>query len=261
MQIPASPVVSRFAYQTALVIGAGSGIGRAIALRLAREGARVFVLDISPETAHETTALIQAPGGQGIAIICDVGDTEAVSRAFEDIDRLDVLVNSAGIAHVGTVEHTAPEDLDRVYRVNVKGTFHSLHFGVPLIRRSGGGAVLNLASFAAKLGIADRFAYSMSKGAVLAMTLSVARDYVRQGIRCNCLCPARVRTPFIEDFLEKYHPTEKEQMFEKFSAFQPIGRMGTPEEVAALAAFVYSKEAPFITGVSYDIDGGVMSLR
>ena len=261
MQIPVSQAIPRFTGQTAMVTGAGSGIGRAIALRLATEGARVFALDLSPDTAEETAALIDRAGGQANAVACDVGDTDSVSRAFERVGRLNVLVNSAGIAHVGTVEQTTPEDLDRIYRINVKGTFHGLHFAVPLFRRSGGGAILNLASFAAKIGIADRFAYSMSKGAVLAMTLSVARDYVVQGIRCNCLCPARIHTPFIDSFLEKYHPTDKERMFEKLSAFQPIGRMGTPEEVAALAVFLCSPEASFITGTAYDIDGGVISLR
>jgi 2-keto-3-deoxy-L-fuconate dehydrogenase len=196
MPIPVSRVTSRLIGQTALVTGVGSGICCAIALRLATEGARVFALDLSGETAQETAALILDAVGQSIAMTCDVGDTDSVSRVFERLDRLNVLVNSAGIAHVGTVEETTPEDLDRIYRVNVKGTFHSLHFGAPLIRRSGGGAILNLASFAAKVGIADRFAYSMSKGAVLSMTLSVARDYVVHGIRCNCLCPARIHTPF-----------------------------------------------------------------
>jgi len=261
MPIPTSPVTARFTRQTALVTGAGSGIGREISLRLAAEGACVVALDLSPETAADTAALIQDAGGQGIAIICDVGDTESVSRAFQHLDRLDVLVNSAGIAHVGTVEQTTPEDLDRLYRVNVKGTYHGLHFGLPLIRRSGGGAILNLASFAAKVGIVDRFAYSMSKGAVVSMTLSVARDYVAHGIRCNCLCPARIHTPFIDGFLDKYHPTEKERMFEQLSAYQPLGRMGTPEEVAALAVFLCSPEAAFITGTAYDIDGGLISLR
>jgi NAD(P)-dependent dehydrogenase (short-subunit alcohol dehydrogenase family) len=261
MQILVSQVAPRFTGQTALVTGAGSGIGRAIALRLATEGARVFALDLSLDTAEETAAIIDDAGGYAIAVACDVGDTDSVSRAFEDIGRLNVLVNSAGIAHVGTVEQTTPEDLDRVYRVNVKGTFHAVRFGMPLIRRSGSGAILNLASFAAKIGIADRFAYSMSKGAVLAMTLSIARDYVTHGIRCNCLCPARIHTPFIDGFLEKYHPTDKERMLEKLSAFQPVGRMGTPEEVAALAVFLCSPEAAFITGTAYDIDGGVISLR
>jgi NAD(P)-dependent dehydrogenase (short-subunit alcohol dehydrogenase family) len=261
MTIPMAPVTSRFAGQTALVTGAGSGIGRAIALRLATEGARVFSLDISSDAAEETAALIHGAGGQATAIACDVGDTGSVSRVFEDLDRLNVLVNSAGIAHVGTVEQTTPEDLDRIYRVNAKGTFHSVHFGVPLIRRSGSGAILNLASFAAKIGIVDRFAYSMSKGAVLAMTLSIACDYVAHGIRCNCLCPTRVHTAFIDGFLETFHPTEKERVFEKLSAFQPIGRMGTPQEVAALAVFLCSPDAAFIIGAAYDIDGGAISLR
>lgn len=256
-----STVTSRFAGQSALVTGGGSGIGRAIALRLGVEGARVVVLDLCAETAEETAALIQRAGGQARAITVDVSDTAAVARAFKDLDHLSVLVNSAGVGHRGTVEQISPEELDRIYRVNVKGIYHSLHFGIPLIRRSGGGAILNLASFAAKVGIAERFAYSMSKGAVLAMTLSVARDYLMHGIRCNSLCPARIHTPFIDVFLEKLPPAEREPMFAKMRDFQPIGRMGTPEEVAALAVFLCSPEAAFITGVAYDIDGGVMSLR
>lgn len=253
--------LQRFAGQTTVITGAGSGIGRAIALRLAAEGAQVSALDLALNDAEETAALIRAAGGQAEAVECDVGETDSVCRVFARLDRCDVLVNSAGIAHVGTVEHTAPADLDRIYRVNVKGVYHALHFGVPLLRRSGGGAILNLASVAAKIGIVDRFAYSMSKGAVLAMTLSVARDCVEQKIRCNCLCPARIHTPFVDGFLKENYPTEKERMFHRLSAFQPIGRMGTPEEVAALAAFLCSPEAAFITGAAYDIDGGVISMR
>lgn len=269
MCVPSSPtpkpvtfsVVSRLTGQTALVTGAGSGIGRAIALRLATEGASVIALDLSRDSAEETAALIEEGGGHATVIACDVGDTDAVSNAFSALDRLDVLVNSAGVAHVGTVEQTTSQDLDRIYRVNVKGTYHCVHFGLPLIRKSGSGAILTLASFAAKIGVADRFAYSMSQGAILTMTLSIARDYVAQGIRCNCICSGRVDTPFISGFLEKYHPNEKERMFEKMSAFQPIGRMGTAQEIAALAVFLCSSEAAFITGTAYDIDGGVVSMR
>jgi NAD(P)-dependent dehydrogenase (short-subunit alcohol dehydrogenase family) len=251
---------ARFAGMLAVITGAASGIGRAIALRLGAEGAQVVALDLALEAAEGTAESIRAAGGQARALTCDVGDTESVRDAFSRFDRLDVLVNSAGVAHVGTVEKTTPEDLDRLYRVNVKGVYHCLNFGIPRLRQ-GGGAILNLASIVSKIGIVDRFAYSMTKGAVLAMTLSVARDYVDQGIRCNCLCPARIHTPFVDGFLEKKYPAEKERMFEQLSSFQPIGRMGTPEEVAALAAFLCSEEAAFITGVAYDIDGGVTSLR
>jgi NAD(P)-dependent dehydrogenase (short-subunit alcohol dehydrogenase family) len=250
----------RFKGLTALVTGAGSGIGRAIALRLAAEGARLYALDLMLQAAQETVDLIGVAGGEAQALTCDVGDTDAMQRVFADLERLDALVNSAGIAHVGTVEQTTPDDVDRLYRVNVKGVYHALHFGIPLMRRSGG-AILNLASIASKIGIADRFAYSMSKGAVLAMTRSVARDYIKQGIRCNCLCPARIHTSFVDGFLEKNYPSDKERMFEQLAAFQPIGRMCTPEEVAALAAYLCSPEAAFITGAAYDIDGGVIALR
>jgi NAD(P)-dependent dehydrogenase (short-subunit alcohol dehydrogenase family) len=256
-----SPVEGQFSGRTALVTGAGSGIGRAIALRLGAEGAQVWALDVAADTAEQTATLIREAGGHAAALTCDLGDTDATARAFANLDRLDVLVNSAGIAHVGTVEKVMPDDLDRLYRVNIRGLYHSLHYAIPVLRRTGGGAILNLASIASKIGIVDRFAYSMSKGAVLAMTLSVARDYIGEGIRCNCLCPARIHTPFVDGYLEKNYPTEKEQKFRELSAFQPIGRMGTPQEVAALAVFLCSSEAGFITGAAYDIDGGVISMR
>jgi NAD(P)-dependent dehydrogenase (short-subunit alcohol dehydrogenase family) len=151
--------------------------------------------------------------------------------------------------------------LDRLYAVNVRGVYHGLHFGLPKMLAAGGGVVLNLCSVAAKIGIADRFAYSMTKGAVLSMTLSVARDFVNRGIRCNCLCPARVHTPFVDGFLAKNYPGQEAAMREKLAAWQPIGRMGAPDEIAGLAAYLCSDEASFITGAAYDIDGGVTSLR
>ncbi len=251
----------RFAGRTALVTGGGSGIGRAIALRLAGEGAEILILEARAEPAEAVAAEIRAAGGVAREIVADVSDTAAMRAAFAGIERLHILVNNAGIAHVGNVLDTTPEDFDRVCAVNVKGVYHGLHFGVPKLLASGGGTIVNLASIASKLGLADRFAYGMSKGAVLTMTLSVARDLVGRGVRCNCVCPARVHTPFVDGFLARNYPGREAEMFEKLSAAQPIGRMGRPEEVAALVAFLCSDEAAFITGSAYDIDGGATLLR
>ena len=251
----------RFAGRTALVTGGGSGIGRAIALRLAGEGAEILILEARAEPAEAVAAEIRAAGGVAREIVADVSDTAAMRAAFAGIERLHILVNNAGIAHVGNVLDTTPEDFDRVCAVNVKGVYHGLHFGVPKLLASGGGTIVNLASIASKLGLADRFAYGMSKGAVLTMTLSVARDLVGRGVRCNCVCPARVHTPFVDGFLARNYPGREAEMFEKLSAAQPIGRMGRPEEVAALVAFLCSDDAAFITGSAYDIDGGATLLR
>ncbi len=256
-----TPLSSRFVGKHALVTGGGSGIGRAIAVRLAAEGAQVAVLERSAEAGEGTVAEIVAAGGAARVIAVDVANTEAMAAAFASLERLDVLVNNAGIAHVGDVVTTTAADLDRIYAVNVKGVYHGLHFGVQKLLASGGGAIVNLASLASKVGLADRFAYGMSKGAVYTMTLSVARDFVSRGIRCNCVCPARVHTPFVDGFIAKNYPGKEAEMFAKLSAAQPIGRMGEPAEIAALVAFLCSSEAAFITGSAYDIDGGATLLR
>lgn len=255
--------LQRYHDKHAVVTGAGSGIGRAIAIRLAREGARVTILELSERDGENAAAAIRQFAGKesALAVQCDVSDAQSVRRAFSEITSLDVLVNNAGIAHVGTVEQTSSDDLDRLYRVNVKGVYHCLHFGVPLLLEQGGGSILNMGSIASKIGLKERFAYSMTKGAVFAMTLSVARDYVDKGIRCNCVCPARIHTPFVDGYLEKNYRDRKEEVFRELSAYQPIGRMGRPEETAALVAFLCSDEAAFITGAAYDIDGGVVQLR
>ena len=245
----------------AVVTGGGSGIGRATALQLAADGFDVRIFELSVESGQETLNLIQMAGGTGAIQSVDVSDTASVRSAFESLSKLDALVNNAGVAHVGNVLNTSPEDLDRLYRINVRGAYHCLHFGIPLLLESGGGSIVNLASIASKVGIPDRFAYSMTKGAVFSMTLSVARDFVDKGIRCNCVCPARVHTPFVDGFLAKNYPGQEAEMFAKLSAGQPIGRMGNPAEIATLIAFLCSPQAAFITGSAYDIDGGFTLLR
>lgn len=249
----------RLAGKTALITGAAAGIGRAIAERLAAEGAHILALDLTAEKTADTHAAITAAGGKCTVLSADVADTEAMRTAFAEVPKLHILVNNAGIAHIGTATTTTPADLDRTYAVNVRGIYHALHFGIP--KMTDGGSIVNLCSVAATLGIPDRFAYSMTKGAVLSMTMSVARDYLASGIRCNCVCPARIHTPFVEGYLDQNYPDTKAEMFAKLSAWQPIGRMGTPAEVAALIAFLASDEAAFITGSAYDIDGGVTHLR
>jgi NAD(P)-dependent dehydrogenase (short-subunit alcohol dehydrogenase family) len=254
-------MVQRLAGKTALVTGGGSGIGQAIAVRLAAEGAHVIILEARAEAGESTAAAITAAGGAAEVAVADVSNTDSMRAVFERLAKLDILVNNAGISHVGNVLNTSPEDLDRVYSVNVKGVYHGLHFGVPKLLAGGGGAIVNLASIVSKVALQDRFAYGMSKGAVLTMTLAVARDFVDKGIRCNCVCPARVHTPFVDGFLAKNYPGKEKEMFAKLSAAQPIGRMGQPGEIAALVAFLCSDEAGFITGSAYDIDGGATLLR
>ena len=247
--------------KTAVVTGGGSGIGQAIALLFARQGAEVAVLDLNEEGAAQTIRDIESGGGKGRFHRCDVSSSENVREVFGAIARLHILVNSAGVSHIGRLETTTEADFDRVFRVNVKGVFNVMQAALPKMQANGGGVILNLASVAATVGIADRFAYSMTKGAVLSMTLSVARDYLDQNIRCNCISPGRVHTPFVDDFLRKNYPGQEREMFEKLSKAQPIGRMGTPAEMASLALYLCSDEAGFVTGTDYPIDGGFTHLR
>lgn len=254
----------RLAGKTAIITGAGSGIGRAIAIRFAFDGARVNVVDLQLTAAQSTCSEISLQGGVARALACDVSNQAQVQEVFHEITRAEpvhILVNNAGISHVGKIESTSEADFDRVFRVNVKGYYNCMQAVVPHMRQNSGGTILNLASVAASAGLADRFAYSMSKGAVVSMTYSVARDYLAHNIRCNSISPARVHTPFVDDYLRKNYPDHESEMFEKLSAAQPIGRMGEPKEVAAFAAFLCSDEAAFITGVDYPIDGGFLNLH
>jgi NAD(P)-dependent dehydrogenase (short-subunit alcohol dehydrogenase family) len=248
--------------KVAVVTGAGSGIGQAIALLFARQGAQVGALDLNPAAARATTEKIRAAQGQATALACDVGDAVQVEATFEravaERGQIDILVNSAGVAHVGSVLTTSEEEFDRVYRVNVKGVYLCSRAALPPMLKQGAGVILNLASIASHIGLPDRFAYSMSKGAVHTMTMSIAVDYMKK-IRCNCISPARVHTPFVDGFLAKNYPGREKEMFQKLSAAQPMGRMGTPEEVALLALYLCSDEAAFVTGQAYPIDGGVLA--
>ena len=251
----------RLAGRTAIVTGGGSGIGRAISQLFAREGARVAILDVDRAGAEETA---REAGGEAEFFPCDVRRQAEVLDVFrrvaERFSPVDVLVNNAGIAHVGTIEQTTPDDLDRLYRVNVFGVYLCAHAAIPIMLRQGGGVILNMASIAALVGIPDRFAYSMTKGAVVTMTRSIAVDYVKRGIRCNCICPARVHTPFVDGYLARNYPGRESEMMKELSEYQPIGRMGRPEEIAQLALYLCSDEAGFVTGQAYPIDGGVTAI-
>jgi 2-keto-3-deoxy-L-fuconate dehydrogenase len=250
--------------KVAVVTGGGSGIGRAIASRFAANGAMVHILDLNPSEAEETVRRIVGRGGQASSCACDVSNHAQVEEILGNIfarERVNILVNNAGVSHIGKVEDTTEADFDRVFRINVKGYYNCMQSCIVHMKGEGGGVILNMASIAGSAGLADRFAYSMSKGAVIAMTYSVAKDYVQHGIRCNCISPARVHTPFVDDYLKKNYPGHEKEMYDQLAKTQPLGRMGEPGEVASLALFLCSDQAAFLTGTDYPLDGGFLRLH
>jgi NAD(P)-dependent dehydrogenase (short-subunit alcohol dehydrogenase family) len=244
-----------------VITGGGSGIGKAIAVTFAARGAAVHVLELTTEAGADTAATIKAAGGSVTVHACNVANKDEVNKVFASIGAIDILVNNAGVAHIGKADTTPEADFDRVMSINVKGVYHCIAAAIPGFRANGSGVIINMASIAAWVGLADRFVYSTAKGAVMAMTLSVAKDYMHENIRCNSISPARVHTPFVDGFIAKNYPGKEAEMFEKLSASQPIGRMAQPNEVAALALYLASDEASFITGCDYPIDGGFIKLN
>lgn len=242
--------------KTAIVTGGASGIGLAITQLFAANGATVHVLELDGSVKIESK-------GNVTVHQCNVADSGQVGEVIENItsdNEVDILVNNAGIAHVGNIENTEEEDMDRLYNVNIKGVYNCIRASIGSLKKTKG-AILNMASIASSVGIPDRFAYSMTKGAVLTMTYSVAKDYLEAGVRCNCISPARVHTPFVDGFIAKNYPGKEAEMFDKLSKSQPIGRMGKPAEIAELAMFLCSDKAGFITGTDYPIDGGFIKLN
>lgn len=250
--------------KTAIITGGGSGIGKAISTTFASQGAKVYILDFNLISAQETVDEIVTNKGEAIAHKCDVSNQENVNTVIDLItknDTINILINNAGIAHVGNIETVEETDLDRLYNVNIKGVYNCIKACIKPFKSNGGGVIVNLASIASSVGISDRFAYSMTKGAVLTMTYSIAKDYISDNIRCNCMSPGRVHTPFVDGFISKNYPGKETEMFEKLSKTQPIGRMGKPQEIADLALFLCSDEAGFITGTDFPIDGGFIKLN
>lgn len=250
--------------KVAIVTGGASGIGLEISRKYALQGAIVHIFELDIDRAEREADLIIANGGQAYCHKVNVTDQARVRKVIEKISAvqpIDILVNNAGIGHIGTVETTTEEDMDRIYAVNIKGIYNCINAVIPHMKTNGGGLILNIVSVAATVGIPERFAYSMSKGAAYTMTMQVAKDYLPYNIRSNSISPARIHTPFVDSFLEKNYPGQEEEMFDKLSKTQPIGRMGKATEVASLAVFLASDEATFITGSDYLVDGGFVKLN
>jgi 2-keto-3-deoxy-L-fuconate dehydrogenase len=254
----------RLTKKVAVITGGASGIGLEISRAFAKQGAIVHIFELNIDLAEREADLINANGGKAYCHKVDVSNQTDVLKKITKINAIqpiNILVNNAGIAHIGNVENTSEADMDRIYNVNIKGVYNCLHAVIPFMKTNKGGVIINLCSVAATVGIPERFAYSMSKGAVYSMTLQVAKDYVGENIRCNSISPGRVHTPFVDGFIKKNYPGKETEMFEKLSATQPIGRMAKPEEIGALAVYLASDEAAFVTGSDYVIDGGFIKLN
>ncbi|NRB63750.1 MAG: SDR family oxidoreductase [Saprospiraceae bacterium] len=251
--------------QTAIITGGGSGIGEALSITFAQAGARVHIVDRDVEATSRVAKRIRAQGGTVTVHMADVSIQQEMldmaSCVLEQDGRIDILINNAGIAQIGTLDATTEEALDRIYAVNVKGVYNGMYAVISAMKNQKRGVILNMASIAAMIGLPDRFGYSMSKGAVLSMTLTAARDYLDYNIRCNCISPARIHTPFVDGFIAANYPGREDEMFATLSQTQPIGRMGTPQEVAQLALYLCSDAATFITGTNVPIDGGFINLN
>ncbi len=248
--------------KTILITGGASGIGLALVGKFATEGSKVYFIDSNGQLGKQVEKEFQEKGKPVTFLEVDIREESQVKRAIQSISsKLDVLINNAGISHIGNLASTSLADFERLFAVNVSGMFLCSQAALPKLIEEGGGSILNMCSVAATMGIPDRFAYSMTKGATLSMTLSIARDYVTQGIRCNCISPGRVHTPFVDGFLAKNYPGKEQEMFEKLAATQPIGRMGTPTEIAELAYFISSDAGKFITGSNFTIDGGFTGIK
>jgi NAD(P)-dependent dehydrogenase (short-subunit alcohol dehydrogenase family) len=248
--------------KTILITGGASGIGLAMVRKFAAEGSIVYFIDLNSSEGTKVQLEEESKGNAVKFLQGNISNYSEIEKIIQSIPgKLDVLINNAGISHIGKVENTTGEDFDRLYEVNVKGAFYCIKAALPKLKENGGGSILNMASVAATIGIPDRFAYSMTKGAILSMTLSVARDYVQEGIRCNCISPGRVHTPFVDGFLSKNYPGQEAEMFAKLAATQPLGRMARPEEIADLAYFVSSEAGTFFTGTDIPIDGGFLGLK
>lgn len=250
--------------KVAIVTGGGSGIGKAISKTFANQNAQVHILDFNKEDGEATAQEILKDGGTAKFHFCDVSNQKNVNEVIQKINKkhtIDILINNAGIAHIGNIEEVEEADLDRLYNVNIKGVYNCAKACISIFKKNKRGVIINMASIASSVGIDDRFAYSMTKGAVLTMTYSIAKDYVADGVRCNCISPGRVHTPFVDGFIKKNYPDNVDEMFDKLSKTQPIGRMGKPEEIANLALYLCSDEASFITGTDFPIDGGFIKLN
>jgi 2-keto-3-deoxy-L-fuconate dehydrogenase len=236
--------------KTAMITGGASGIGEAAARAFSEAGARVIIVDLNEERAGRLAG--EVPGASSFR--CDITSEDEVGRLFEQVPSLDILVNNAGIGLVGNIEETALGDFQRLFRVNVEGTFLMTRQALPKLIASHG-SIVNIGSVAGLVGVKRRFAYCATKGAVVALTRQLAVDYPTE-IRVNCIAPGTVDTPFVEGYLEKYHQHEKEKVRAELNMRQPIGRLGRPEEIAQLALYLCSPAASFVNGAVFPIDGG-----